>query len=285
VDFDFVGASEVYYEAVKVLLGGYLEDVGWDAHGAAEAVVGQTEVGTLVNSGEEEGNAIAMCTVLGLDGALGGGKGGADRKGKGKDGERNWRADVGRYLRQKVGKGAQPKVEAALGSRAGLLLLERLINAPVQLAPKLLELTLGEVSGGEYASFLMLSRAVQGAPSGSVGDALLDDSDGDDAGGMVSKKEASKAERQARKKEKKRQRREERQREEELLSYVRPEDVILEANAEWVERWAAHIPEGSGTGGFGQLRPGEKPVRALLCLSRRGLEAACAQLAQAFPEE
>ena len=69
VDFDFVGASEVYYEAVKVLLGGYLEDVGWDAHGAAEAVVGQTEVGTLVNSGEEEGNAIAMCTVLGLDGA------------------------------------------------------------------------------------------------------------------------------------------------------------------------------------------------------------------------
>ena len=298
VDFDFVGASEVYYEAVKVLLNGFLEDATWDAHGAAEAVVGQTEVGTLVNSGEEEGNAIAMGTVMDLSEAK------AKEKGteKGKVRVRYWRADVVAFLQAKVaGKEGRARVEAALASgRAGLLLLERLINAPVQLVPKLLELTLAEVTaaakagaGPRYDTFLVLSRAVRGVPDNAEGlvaeRGVWSDGEGgvggDDAGALVSKAEATKLEKQARKAQKKRARREAQQREEELLSFVRSEDVILEANAEWSETWAASIPEGSGTGGFGLLRRGEKPLRVLFCLSRAGLEAAAAQLAQAFPEE
>jgi hypothetical protein len=139
VDFEFQPPSEIDYKSIRRLLGRYLpgEEAAWDAGGAADAVIAQTAVGTVIKV-EGDLDAYAFATVLPVSRHI----------------DAPWMKDVKSFVLRKAaaaaaaaaagggggGAGAaKAALDAAWASPAslGLLLNERVVNMPPELAPPL----------------------------------------------------------------------------------------------------------------------------------------------------
>lgn len=65
VDFEFFDPKEEDFDGVKALLRSYLDDTAWDISSFVDIILGQSTVGTVIKTGEEE-SPIGVITALNL---------------------------------------------------------------------------------------------------------------------------------------------------------------------------------------------------------------------------
>eukprot|EP00249_Psilotum_nudum_P008325 c21194_g1_i1 orf=550-1500(-) len=133
VDFEFFDPNPGDFHGVKALLRSYLGDATWDLSGFVNIILAQRTVGTVIKTAEEE-SPIGVITALNI--------------GRYKD--HCCMKEIGNFL---IGKSDQKqhatKLEAFLKQYphdVGLLVSERLINLPVELALPLHEGLFDEIS-------------------------------------------------------------------------------------------------------------------------------------------
>ena len=133
VDFDFVDPRPIHFKSVRRLLTHYLpgEEARFDSTGLADLIVGQASVGTIVASGEEPDDAYAFATVLNLE----------------RHAEQPCIKAIAKYLLGKApSAAARAAVKAAFeGKNTALLLSERMVNMPPEIAPTLYKCLLDDL--------------------------------------------------------------------------------------------------------------------------------------------
>ncbi|KAI5083045.1 hypothetical protein GOP47_0002788 [Adiantum capillus-veneris] len=161
VDFEFFDPKEEDFHGVKALLRTYLDDATWDLSGFVDIILGQPTVGTVIKTAEDE-SPIGVITVLNL----------------GRYKEKSCLLHVYDFLKRNVSDGT--KVEAVFNNNpgeVGLLVSERLINIPEELASPLYKGLLDEVSWAiedeptkilrdsfKFKQYLIVSRIFQQLP-------------------------------------------------------------------------------------------------------------------------
>ncbi|XP_024365011.1 protein BCCIP homolog [Physcomitrium patens] len=124
VDFEYFDPKPNDFHGIKALLRTYLDDETWDISGFTDLILAQTTVGTVVKADEDE-SPIALLTALNI----------------GRYQKCSCMVEIHKYLRVK----SAHKVESALledfwgkyAREVALLISERLVNAPLELAPPL----------------------------------------------------------------------------------------------------------------------------------------------------
>ncbi|GAQ80747.1 hypothetical protein KFL_000610250 [Klebsormidium nitens] len=134
VDFEFFDPKPSDYHGVKALLKSYLDDETFDLPGLVDLVLAQTTVGSVIKTTEDE-DPIGLLTVLAFE--------------RYKDTEPT--KQIVRFLRLRCKKDEHTagKLEVLLDGkkgRVGLLVSERLINVPLDLAPPLHQGLFDEIS-------------------------------------------------------------------------------------------------------------------------------------------
>lgn len=162
VDFEFFDPAEKDFHGLKTLLHPLLDGEQWDCSELVDAIIKQSEetgVGTVIKCGEED-DPIGLTTVLSLQ----------------QHGERlRSLAQLRAFLEAHCpNDGARRQLATAWAAPAtGLLLSERLVNSPPQLAPPLQEALFSEVASAAadgdlppaqresfaFKQYLMLLRA------------------------------------------------------------------------------------------------------------------------------
>ncbi|MCO5575211.1 hypothetical protein L7F22_029009 [Adiantum nelumboides] len=160
VDFEFFDPKEEDFHGVKALLRTYLDDATWDLGGFVDIILGQPTVGTVIKTAEDE-SPIGVITVLNL----------------GRYKEKSSLVHVYDFLERNVSDSTKLEVFNHNPSEVGLLISERLINIPEELAPPLYKGLLDEVSWAiedeptkflrdsfKFKQYLILSRIFQQLP-------------------------------------------------------------------------------------------------------------------------
>lgn len=133
VDFEFFDPKPEDYHGVKALLRSYLDDTAWDLGGFVDLIISQTTVGTVIKTAEDE-SPIGVITALNLG------------RYKGHTCIKN----IWQFLHSKCNSKADAsELEAVFEKHpydVGLLVSERLINIPEELAPPLHQGLFDEVS-------------------------------------------------------------------------------------------------------------------------------------------
>eukprot|EP00250_Pteridium_aquilinum_P019415 c24424_g1_i1 orf=509-1402(+) len=161
VDFEFFDPKEEDFHGVKALLRSYLDDTAWDISGFVDIILGQSSVGTVIKTGEDE-SPIGVITALNL--------------GRYKD--KSCMQAVFNFLKINVSDATE--LEAIFDkhpNEVGLLVSERLINIPGELAPPLFKGLLDEISWAtedeptkalqdsfKFKQYLIVSRIFQQLP-------------------------------------------------------------------------------------------------------------------------
>lgn len=124
INFDFFDPKPNDFHGIKALLRTYLDDEVWDISGFVDLVLAQTTVGTVIKAGDE-GNPIALLTALNL----------------GRYQKSSSMLELHKFLRVKSAhKPESGLLEDLWGkevNEVALLVSERLVNVPIELAPPL----------------------------------------------------------------------------------------------------------------------------------------------------
>lgn len=243
VDFEFFDPKEEDFHGVKALLRSYLDDTAWDVSGFVNIILGQSTVGTVIKTGEEE-SPIGVITALNL--------------GRYKDS--SCMKSVYEFLKKK-----NPEVtelEAVFDKQpneVGLLVSERIINIPEELAPPLYKGLLDEISWAtedeptktlrdsfKFKQYLIISRIFQQ---------------------LHRKKKVLKAS----KKQKKQHKQESELRNQEKVNgdliYVKPEDEVFHK----LSHWSCKFPVNSESAAAHEIQ-GLKQFRLVMLLSAKSME-------------
>ncbi|KAH7421642.1 hypothetical protein KP509_13G069000 [Ceratopteris richardii] len=161
VDFEFFDPKEDDFHGVKALLRSFLDDISWDIGGFVDIILGQPTVGTVIKTGEDE-SPLGVITVLNL----------GRYKGK------SCLLNIYDFLKKNVPNCME--IEAVFNDypdTVGLLVSERLVNIPEELAPPLYKGLLDEVSWAtedeptealrdsfKFKQYLIISRIFQQLP-------------------------------------------------------------------------------------------------------------------------
>ncbi|GLC38993.1 hypothetical protein PLESTM_000824400 [Pleodorina starrii] len=134
VQFEFFDPQERDVLGLKALLNTYLDGQQYDCSGLVDAIIRQTAVGTVVKSSEED-DPFALLTAF--------------NTARGPAASSPWLAQLRDYLAARCPDAAtKTKLEQALaGPGTALLVSERLINCPPQLAPPLVQMLMEEIEG------------------------------------------------------------------------------------------------------------------------------------------
>eukprot|EP00271_Cylindrocystis_brebissonii_P000067 TRINITY_DN10063_c0_g2_i1.p1 TRINITY_DN10063_c0_g2~~TRINITY_DN10063_c0_g2_i1.p1 ORF type:complete len:453 (-),score=118.25 TRINITY_DN10063_c0_g2_i1:79-1437(-) len=121
VDFEFFDPKRIDYHGVKGLLTTYLDDAPlWHVADLANTIIGQPTVGTVIKTADDE-SPLGLISCLSLT----------------RYQEKPWVRDLIKFLQNKGGA-LQPQLDALLkpkgGQRVGLIVSERLVNIPFELA-------------------------------------------------------------------------------------------------------------------------------------------------------
>lgn len=243
VDFEFFDPKTEDFHGVKALLRSYLDDTAWDLSSLVDIILGQSTVGTVIKTGEEE-SPIGIITALNL--------------GRYKDS--NPMKSVYKFLKDNVSEPA--KLEAIFDkqpSEVGLLISERLINIPEELAPPLYRGILDEIAWAtedepskvlrnsfNFKQYLIISRNFQQ---------------------LQRKKKVVKPS----KKQKKQHKQESKWRDQEKVSediiYMKPEDELLHK----LSQWSCKFPVNSESAAAHEIR-GLKQFRLVMLLTAESME-------------
>ncbi|KXZ44657.1 hypothetical protein GPECTOR_64g151 [Gonium pectorale] len=132
--FEFFDPTERDFHGLKALLNTYVDGNVYDSSGLVEAVIRQTAVGTVVKSSEDD-DPFALMTVFNTS--------------AGAAAKEAWLKQVLEYIAARC-PDADTKaklLKAFAGPGTGLLVSERLINCPPQLAPPLMQMLMEEIEG------------------------------------------------------------------------------------------------------------------------------------------
>ncbi|GIM06579.1 hypothetical protein Vretimale_10805 [Volvox reticuliferus] len=134
VQFEFFDPQERDFLGLKALLNTYLDGQQYDCSGLVDAIIRQTAVGTVVKSSEED-DPFAVLTAFNTC--------------RGPAAGSPWLKQLREYLTARCPDSAtrDKLCEAFSGPGTGLLVSERLINCPPQLAPPLMQMLTEEVDG------------------------------------------------------------------------------------------------------------------------------------------
>lgn len=145
VDFEFFNAVEGDFHGLKTLLNNFLDGQQYACSELVDAVIA-APVGSVIKCGEGE-DPIGVCTALELQ----------------KHQSSKFLADIKAFLEGHCPKATAGKLAAAWTSPGTVLLIsERLLNCPPQLAPPLLESLVQEVAEalpGKVKQYLFVTRA------------------------------------------------------------------------------------------------------------------------------
>ncbi|KAG2422485.1 hypothetical protein HYH02_015435 [Chlamydomonas schloesseri] len=132
--FEFFDPQDRDFHGLRALLGTYLDGAAFDLSGLCECVIAQSAVGTVVKSAEDD-DPFALLTAF--------------NTARGAAAGATWLAELKAYLTTSCPEPAlREKLEKAWsGPGTGLLVSERLINCPPQLAPPLLHFLMEEIEG------------------------------------------------------------------------------------------------------------------------------------------
>ncbi|KAJ7569541.1 hypothetical protein O6H91_01G083000 [Diphasiastrum complanatum] len=125
VDFEFFDPKESDFHGLQALLRSYLDDVAWDLTTFVELILAQTTVGTVIKTAEDE-SPIGFITALNLE----------------RYKAHSCMQEIRTFLMEKCGSTSEAgKLEALWQKQqgVGLIVNERLVNVPVDLAPPLYE--------------------------------------------------------------------------------------------------------------------------------------------------
>lgn len=124
VDFEFFDPRPDDYHGVKALLRTYVDDVKWDLGGFVDVILSQTTVGTVIKTAEDE-SPIGVISVLNL----------------GRYKNQTCVRSIHQFLQTKCSVESDvAEIEALFEKhpyKVGLLVSERIINLPEELAPPL----------------------------------------------------------------------------------------------------------------------------------------------------
>ncbi|GBF97124.1 hypothetical protein Rsub_10135 [Raphidocelis subcapitata] len=211
VDFQFFDPKEIDFHGLKALLHTYLDGGVYDGSGLAEAIIAQSSVGTVVKTGEDD-DPIAVMTALNTR----------------SHGAASFAKQVKEFLLGKAPDEAARKqfAEAWDAEGTALMINERLINAPPQLAPPLMQALFDEIAWAtedepseearrafKLKRFVLITRAYTDPTADGGGGGGGGGSAGPSGSGGERKKKKAKAAAAP------------------LLVYVRPEDEFLHAQA------------------------------------------------------
>ncbi|KAF6251994.1 p21-C-terminal region-binding protein-domain-containing protein [Scenedesmus sp. NREL 46B-D3] len=130
VDFQFFDPKESDFHGLKALLHTYLDGQQYDSSPLVDTIIAQASVGTVVRTGEDE-DPIAVMTVLNTQ----------------QHKQAGFMSQIRQYVLGKckdaVVQGKLAKAWDAAGT--GLIINERLVNSPPQLAPPLVQALFDEV--------------------------------------------------------------------------------------------------------------------------------------------
>jgi len=133
VDFEYFDPKPDDFHGIKALLRTYLDDEVWDISAFTDLVLAQTTVGTVVKAGEDD-SPIGLLTALNLA----------------RYQKSSCMTEIHKYLRVKSAHKAESALlEDLWGKQAhetALLISERLINVPLELAPPLYQGLFEEVA-------------------------------------------------------------------------------------------------------------------------------------------
>ncbi|WIA22012.1 hypothetical protein OEZ85_004365 [Tetradesmus obliquus] len=227
VDFQFFDPKESDFHGLKALLHTYLDGQQYDSSPLVDTIIAQASVGTVVRTGEDE-DPIAVMTVLNT--------------------QQHKQAGFLQQIRQYVlGKCKDAALKDKLAKAwdapgTGLIINERLVNCPPQLAPPLVQALFDEVGWAtedepqdvrdhyKFKQYLLLTRVysdpLAGQPAAAA--AAAGPSAGKPPAGPKSKKQQQQPQQQA-KKQKGEQPAQ--QPGTPHIVYVRPEDEFFHAQA------------------------------------------------------
>uniref|UniRef100_A0A061R7N2 Protein BCCIP homolog n=1 Tax=Tetraselmis sp. GSL018 TaxID=582737 RepID=A0A061R7N2_9CHLO len=131
VDFEFFDPKEVDFHGLKALLGHYLDGEPFELSDFADAIIAQKTVGTVLKTGEDE-DPIGVVTALNV----------------GRYSGLKPLQQLFEYLKQKASEHglADQYAKAWEAKGTALLVTERLINAPPELGPPLMQALFDEIS-------------------------------------------------------------------------------------------------------------------------------------------
>ncbi|GLC61591.1 hypothetical protein PLESTB_001773800 [Pleodorina starrii] len=253
VQFEFFDPQERDVLGLKALLNTYLDGQQYDCSGLVDAIIRQTAVGTVVKSSEED-DPFALLTAF--------------NTARGPAASSPWLAQLRDYLAARCPDAAtKTKLEQALaGPGTALLVSERLINCPPQLAPPLVQMLMEEIEGAatdedypkeereefSFQRYLHVTRVYTDPGEEAEGDQDAEGEAGAAAGGAgpsSSKPPPAPAPGAGRKGGKGK---------DPLIIYVRPEDEYLYQ----VCSWSFTFPVEGRPVAKGDLRP----LRAVMCV-------------------
>eukprot|EP00775_Hariotina_reticulata_P001502 gene1502-1840_t len=130
VNFEFFDPKESDFHGLKALLHNYLDGQQYDSSPLIDTIIAQSAVGTVVRTGEDE-DPIGVMTVLNTH----------------QHKQQPWMQQIRQYL---VDKSRDAAVRDAISKAwdsptTGLIINERLINSPPQLAPPLVQALFDEI--------------------------------------------------------------------------------------------------------------------------------------------
>ncbi|GLI60059.1 hypothetical protein VaNZ11_001911, partial [Volvox africanus] len=134
VNFEFFDPQERDFLGLRALLNTYLDGQQYDCSGLVDAIIKQTAVGTVVKSAEEDDPFAVLTAFNTCRGTAAGSV---------------WLTQLREYLTARCPDPAtrEKLCKAFSGPGTGLLVSERLINCPPQLAPPLMQMLMEEVDG------------------------------------------------------------------------------------------------------------------------------------------
>eukprot|EP00879_Flechtneria_rotunda_P000963 GHRR01001096.1.p1 GENE.GHRR01001096.1~~GHRR01001096.1.p1 ORF type:complete len:345 (+),score=133.81 GHRR01001096.1:233-1267(+) len=130
VNFEFFDPKERDFHGLKALLHSYLDGQQYDSSGLIDTIIAQASVGTVVRTGEDE-DPVAVMTVLNTQ----------------QHQQQEYMGQVKQYIMSKCEDAAiKGQISKAWDSQGtGLIINERLINSPPQLAPPLVQALFDEI--------------------------------------------------------------------------------------------------------------------------------------------
>lgn len=173
VDFEFFDPKAEDFHGVKALLRSYLDDTAWDIGGFVDTILAQATVGTVIKTGEDE-SPIGVVTALNI--------------GRYKD--KSCMQSIYQFLKSNCSaKSDATELEAVFEKHpndVGLLVSERLINIPEELAPPLCKGLFDEIlwatedeptkalrDSFKFKHYLIMTRVFQQLPKKKKGSKVL----------------------------------------------------------------------------------------------------------------
>ncbi|KAG2497708.1 hypothetical protein HYH03_004445, partial [Edaphochlamys debaryana] len=221
--FEFFDPQERDFLGLRALLGSYLDGGTYDVSGMSDAVIKQDAVGSVVKSGPED-DPFALLTAFNTT--------------RGRHVGETWFKQVHDFVAARCpDEAAKAKFEKAWSAPGtALLVSERLINCPPQLAPPLLQFLMEEIEGAAtdedypkeerdefaFASYLHLTRVYQDPQDEEEEGGGEGAEEGEQGGAGPSGSRPAPAKAKGGKKGK-----------EPVIVYVRPEDEYLHQVCSW----------------------------------------------------